>query len=89
MLEDQSSAKSTAIAFGAGAINPVLGLFVKGAMMHSARSLEKEIERRIASEEYAGDKGVLEDMLKASKEGKPGLITENIWCSKRAFCTRD
>ncbi|MDB4396398.1 hypothetical protein N9003_00975 [bacterium] len=85
MLEDQSSAKSTAIAFGAGAINPLLGLFVKGAMMHSARSLEKEIERRIASEEYAGDKGVLEDMLKASKDGKPGLIKKIYGAVVKAF----
>ncbi len=85
MLEDQSSAKSTAIAFGAGAINPLLGLFVKGAMMHSARSLEKEIERRIASEEYATDKGVLEDMLKASKDGKPGLIKKIYGAVVKAF----
>ena len=85
MLEDQSSAKSTAIAFGAGAINPLLGLFVKGAMMDSARRLENEIERRIASEEYAGDKGVLEDMLKASKEGKPGLIKKIYGAVVKAF----
>ena len=85
MLEDQSSAKSTAISIGAGAINPVLGLFVKGAMMDSARRLEKEIERRIASEEYAGDKQVLEDMLKASKEGKPGLIQKIFGAVKDAF----
>ena len=86
MLEDQSSAKSTAIAFGAGAINPLLGLFVKGAMMHSARSLEKEIERRIASEEYSvKDKSVLEDMLKASKDGKPGLIKKIYGAVLEAF----
>jgi hypothetical protein len=85
MLEDQTSAKSTAIAFGAGAINPVLGLFVKGAMMDSARRLENEIERRIASEEYVGDRGVLEDMLKASKEGKPGLIQKIFGAVKNAF----
>ena len=85
MLEDQSSAKSTAIAFGAGVINPVLGIFVKAAMMNSARSLEKEIERRIASEEYAGDKGVLEDMLKASKDGKPGLIKKIYGAVVKAF----
>ena len=85
MLEDQTSTKSTAIAFGAGAINPVLGLFVKGAMMDSARRLENEIERRIASEEYAGDRGVLEDMLKASKEGKPGLIQKIFGAVKDAF----
>ena len=85
MLEDQTSAKSTAISIGAGAINPVLGLFVKGAMMDSARRLEKEIERRIASEEYALDKQVLEDMLKASKEGKPGLIQKIFGAVKDAF----
>ena len=86
MLDDQSSAKSTAIAFGAGAINPVLGLFVKGAMMHSARSLEKEIERRIASDEYSvKDKSVLEDMLKASKDGKPGLIKKIYGAVVEAF----
>jgi hypothetical protein len=85
MLEDQSSGKSTAIAFGAGAINPVLGLFVKGAMMDSARRLENEIERRIASEEYAADKSALEDMLKASKEGKPGLIKKIYGAVKDAF----
>jgi hypothetical protein len=85
MLEDQTSAKSTAISIGAGAINPVLGLFVKGAMMDSARRLENEIERRIASEEYAGDKQVLEDMLKASKEGKPGLIQKIFGAVKDAF----
>ena len=85
MLEDQTSAKSTAIALGAGAINPVLGLFVKGAMMDSARRLENEIERRIASEEYVGDRGVLEDMLKASKEGKPGLIQKIFGAVKNAF----
>lgn len=85
MLEDQSSAKSTAIAFGAGAINPVLGVFIKLAMMDSARRLEKEIERRITSEEYAGDKGVLEEMLKASKEGKPGLIQKIFGAVKDAF----
>jgi len=85
MLEDQTSAKSTAISIGAGAINPVLGLFVKGAMMDSARRLENEIERRIASEEYALDKQVLEDMLKASKEGKPGLIQKIFGAVKDAF----
>ena len=85
MLEDQTSAKSTAISIGAGAINPVLGLLVKGAMMDSARRLENEIERRIASEEYAGDKQVLEDMLKASKEGKPGLIQKIFGAVKDAF----
>lgn len=86
MLEDQSSAKSTAIAFGAGAINPVLGLFVKGAMMHSARSLEKEIERRIASEETTtADKSVLEGLLEASKKGKPGLITRVYGALKEEF----
>ena len=85
MLEDQTSAKSTAIAFGAGAINPVLGVFIKLAMMDSARRLEKEIERRITSEEYAGDKGVLEAMLKGSKEGKPGLIQKIFGAVKDAF----
>ena len=54
-------------------------------MMDSARRLENEIERRIASEEYAGDRGVLEDMLKASKEGKPGLIQKIFGAVKDAF----
>jgi len=86
MLDDQSSAKSTAIAFGAGAINPVLGLFVKGAMMHSARSLEKEIERRIAAKETpTAEKSVLEGLLEASKKGKPGLITRVYGALKEEF----
>lgn len=85
MLEDQNSKKSTAIAFAAGAINPLLGVFVKGAMMHSARSLEKEIERRITSPEYTKDKGVLEDLLKASQDGKPGLISKIYGAMKEAF----
>jgi hypothetical protein len=75
MLEDQNSAKSTAISLGAGAINPVLGLFVKGAMMDSARRLENEIERRItAGETSTSDKAILEGLLEASKKDKPGLI---------------
>ena len=86
MLEDQNSAKSTAVAFGAGAINPVLGLFVKGAMMHSARSLDKEIERRIAAEETStSDKAILERLLEESKKGKPGLITRVYGALKEEF----
>ena len=86
MLEDQNSAKSTAISLGAGAINPVLGLFVKGAMMHSARSLDKEIERRIAAEETStSDKAILEGLLEASKKDKPGLITRVYGALKDEF----
>jgi hypothetical protein len=86
MLEDQSSAKSTAVAFGAGAINPVLGLFVKGAMMDSARRLENEIERRIASEDTStSDKAILEGLLEASKKDKPGLITRVYGALKEEF----
>jgi hypothetical protein len=86
MLEDQNSAKSTAIAFGAGAINPLLGLFVKGAMMDSARRLDKEIERRIAAEETStADRAVLEGLLEASKKGKPGLITRVYGALKNEF----
>ena len=86
MLEDQNSAKSTAISLGAGAINPVLGLFVKGAMMHSARSLDKEIERRLAAEETStSDKAILEGLLEASKKDKPGLITRVYGALKDEF----
>ncbi len=86
MLEDQTSAKSTAIAFGAGAVNPVFGIFVKLAMMDSARRLDKEIERRIAAEETStSDKAILEGMLEASKKDKPGLITRVFGALKEEF----
>ena len=86
MLEDQTSAKSTAIAFGAGAVNPVFGIFVKLAMMDSARRLDKEIERRIAAEETStSDKAILEGLLEASKKDKPGLITRVFGALKEEF----
>ena len=86
MLEEQKSPKMNLIATAAGAVNPILGLFIKGAAMDSARRLENEIERRITEEgTSAGDKAVLEGLLKASKEEKPGLISRVFGALKDEF----
>jgi len=86
MLEEQKSPKMNLIATAAGAVNPILGLFIKGAAMDSARRLENEIERRIKEEgTSAGDKAVLEGLLKASKEDKPGLISRVFGALKDEF----
>jgi hypothetical protein len=86
MLEEQQSPKMNLIATAAGAVNPILGLFIKGAAMASARSLENEIERRIKDEGTSvADKAVLEGLLKASKEEKPGLISRVFGALKDEF----
>ena len=86
MLEEQQSPKMNLIATAAGAVNPILGLFIKGAAMASARSLENEIERRIKDEGTSvADKSVLEGLLKASKEEKPGLISRVFGALKDEF----
>tara|TARA_Y100000389_G_scaffold153627_1_gene153936 strand:- start:3051 stop:5858 length:2808 start_codon:yes stop_codon:yes gene_type:complete len=86
MLEEQRSSKMTAITLAAGAINPIMGLFIKGAMMDSARRLENEIERRVGDEATStSDKAVLEGLLKASKEDKPGLIKRVFGALKDEF----
>jgi len=74
MLEEQQSAKMDIITAGAAAVNPIMGLFLKGAMVHQARQLEKEIERRLDGELTTQERTQLEGLLKQSKEGKPGLI---------------
>ncbi|UAW58948.1 hypothetical protein CRP207_gp58 [Roseobacter phage CRP-207] len=86
MLEEQQSPKMNLIATAAAAVNPILGLFIKGAAMDSARRLENEIERRVKDEgTSAGDKAVLEGLLKASKEDKPGLIKRVFGALKDEF----
>jgi len=74
MLEEQQSAKMDIITAGAAAVNPIMGLFLKGAMVHQARQLEREIERRLDGELTTQERTQLEGLLKQSKEGKPGLI---------------
>jgi hypothetical protein len=74
------------IATAAGAVNPILGLFIKGAAMDSARRLENELERRISDEGTSvADKAVLEGLLEASKEEKPGLISRVFGALKDEF----
>ena len=86
MLEEQQSPKMNLIATAAGSVNPILGLFIKGAAMASARSLENEIERRVKDEGTSvADKAVLEGLLKASKEEKPGLISRVFGALKDEF----
>jgi hypothetical protein len=86
MLEEQQSAKMTGITLAIGAINPIMGLFIKGAMMDSARRLENEIERRVNDKATStSDKAVLEGLLKASKEEKPGLIQRVFGALKDEF----
>jgi hypothetical protein len=86
MLEEQKSPKMNLIATAAGAVNPILGLFIKGAAMDSARRLENELERRISEEGTSvADKAVLEGLLKASKEEKPGLISRVFGALKDEF----
>ena len=86
MLEEQQSSKMTGVAIAVGAINPIMGLFIKGAMMDSARRLENEIERRVNDEATStSDKAVLEGLLKASKEEKPGLIKRVFGALKDEF----
>jgi len=86
MLEEQKSPKMNLIATAASAVNPILGLFIKGAAMASARSLENELERRINDEGTSvADKAVLEGLLKASKEEKPGLISRVFGALKDEF----
>jgi len=74
MLEEQQSAKMDVLVGGAAVVNPIMGLFLKGAMVHQARQLEKEIERRLDGELTTQERTQLEGLLKQSKEGKPGLI---------------
>jgi hypothetical protein len=86
MLEEQQSPKMNLIATAAAAVNPILGLFIKGAAMDSARRLENEIERRVKDEGTSvADKAVLEGLLKASKEEKPGLIRRVFGALKDEF----
>jgi hypothetical protein len=86
MLEEQKSPKMNLIATAAGAVNPILGLFIKGAAMDSARRLENELERRISDEGTSvADKAVLEGLLEASKEEKPGLISRVFGALKDEF----
>jgi hypothetical protein len=38
-----------------GALNPMAGLFMKGAMMHQAKLTKKELERRVAAEDISDE----------------------------------
>lgn len=38
-----------------GALNPLAGLFMKGAMMHQAKLTKKELERRVAAEDISDE----------------------------------
>ena len=69
MLDDQQSPKMNVIAGGLGALNPIMGLFMKGAMMHQSRSLEKEMRRRLDGELTTQERARLEGMLKQHEEG--------------------
>tara|TARA_R100000951_G_scaffold57826_1_gene48561 strand:+ start:435 stop:2033 length:1599 start_codon:yes stop_codon:yes gene_type:complete len=86
MLEEQQSSKMNLVAGAVASINPIMGLFIKGAMMDSARRLENEIERRVNDKATStSDKAVLEGLLKASKEEKPGLIKRVFGALKDEF----
>ena len=86
MLEEQQSTKMNLIAGTVASLNPIMGIFIKGAMMDSARRLENEIERRVKDEATStSDKAVLEGLLKASKEEKPGLIKRVFGALKDEF----
>ena len=84
MLDDAQSKKMDLFALTAGALNPMMGLAVKAAMMHSARTLEKEMERRLkAGDLTTEDQARLENMLKQSKEG--GLLKKLYGVIKEEF----
>jgi len=73
MINDQKSPKMNIVAAGLGALNPLMGLFMKGAMMHQAKQLQNEMNRRLAGELTTQDRTRLEGMLKEAQEGG-GLI---------------
>ena len=77
MINDQKSPKMNVVAAGLGALNPLMGLFMKGAMMHQAKQLQNEMNRRLAGELTTQDRTRLEGMLKEAQESG-GLLKKII-----------
>jgi len=75
MLEEQQSTKGEVIAAGLGAVNPIMGLFIKGAMWDQSRRLENEIARRAGLDGISeADKTDYTLMLEAAQKDKPSLV---------------
>ena len=77
MVDDQTKfGADDAVSIGLGLVNPILGLVFKGAMMHQAKQVERELERRLQDPNLSPeDKDAVTNLLDVAQQDRPGLFT--------------
>lgn len=77
MVDDQTKfGADDAVSLGLGLVNPILGLVFKGAMMHQAKQVERELERRLQDPNLSPeDKDAVTNLLDVAQQDRPGLFT--------------
>lgn len=77
MVEDQTKfGMDDVVSIGAGLINPIFGLIIKGAMMAQAKQVERELERRLEDQSLTQeDRAALTNLLDVAQQDRPGLFS--------------
>jgi hypothetical protein len=77
MVEDQTKfGMDDVVSTGAGLINPIFGLIIKGAMMAQAKQVERELERRLEDQSLTQeDRAALTNLLDVAQQDRPGLFS--------------
>ena len=75
MLKQQQGFTGNAISVVGGALNPIIGIALKLAMMDTAKRVKKELERRAADPNISAEEKVeINSMLEVAKKDQPSLI---------------
>ena len=75
MLKQQQGFTGNAISVVGGALNPIIGIALKLAMMDTAKRVKKELERRSADPNISvEEKAEINTMLEVAKKDQPSLI---------------
>lgn len=75
MLKQQQGFTGNAISVVGGALNPIIGIALKLAMMDTAKRVKKELERRAADPNLSvEEKAEINTMLEVAKKDQPSLI---------------
>lgn len=75
MLKQQQGFTGNAISAVGGALNPIIGIALKLAMMDTAKRVKKELERRAADPNLSvEEKAEINTMLEVAKKDQPSLI---------------
>lgn len=78
MVKDQQNITGDLVSLGIGAINPVMGLFVKLGMADSARRTNNEIQRRVENADNPNESDYYANLLEVAKQDEPGFL-QTLW----------